>query len=147
MLKGNKKIKVMKGSKNKEGLTRVKSICFLHITKQEILIYYDSKEIHTIEYCFWLCCTFWASHWHIKCKINWERTFKHLPNWAIYGKDCFFLGSSKEVQKEPPEVFYKKKLFLKIPQYSQESTCVGVPATLLKRDSNVSVFLWIMQIF
>ena len=30
------------------------------------------------------------------------------------------------VQKQPPEVFYKKKLSLKIPQYSQENTCVTV---------------------
>ena len=43
-----------------------------------------------------------------------------------------------------------KKLFLKISQYSQEATCVGVsflvtlqtlrPATLLKRDSNTGGF-------
>ena len=30
-------------------------------------------------------------------------------------------------QKQPPEVFYKKKLFLKISLYSQENTCVEVP--------------------
>ena len=54
-------------------------------------------------------------------------------------------------QKQPLEVFYKKKLFLKTLQYSQENTCVGVffkkmlqyfrPATLLKTDSNTGVFL------
>ena len=58
----------------------------------------------------------------------------------------FFLGSSKEAQKQPPEVFYKK-LFLKIRQYLQENTCTGVPATLLKRDSNAGVFLLILRIF
>ena len=40
-----------------------------------------------------------------------------------------------------------KKLFLKIPQYLQETICVEVPATLLKRDSNVGVFLSILRIF
>ena len=30
-------------------------------------------------------------------------------------------------QKQPPEVVYKKKLFLKISQFSQENTCVGAP--------------------
>ena len=29
-------------------------------------------------------------------------------------------------QKQPPKVFYKKRLFLKTSQYSQENTCVGV---------------------
>ena len=30
------------------------------------------------------------------------------------------------MQKEPPEMFCKKKVFLKISQYSDENTCVGV---------------------
>ena len=42
-----------------------------------------------------------------------------------------------------------KKLYLKIPQYSQQSNCVGLflimlqaysPSTLLKRDSNTNLF-------
>ena len=33
-----------------------------------------------------------------------------------------------------PELFYKKKLFVKILQYSQENTCDEI--SLLKRDSN-----------
>ena len=80
----------------------------MHINKQELSIYYDNKEIHAKKYYSWLCCTFWASYWHIKYKINWERTFKRLHNCAIYRKNCFFLGSSKEVPKEPPQLFYKE---------------------------------------
>ena len=48
-----------------------------------------------------------------------------------------------------------KKRFLKILQWSQESTCVGVyflmkmlalsPVTFLKRDSNTGVLLWLLQ--
>ena len=45
MLKGGK-TKTMKGSKNRMGLTQVKAI-FLHISKQEILICYDNKAIHS----------------------------------------------------------------------------------------------------
>ena len=41
-------------------------------------------------------------------QIDWEGTFKRLHNWAIHRKDCFFLGLSKDIQKEPPEVIYKK---------------------------------------
>ena len=54
MLKRSKKIKIMNRSKNRGGLTQVKAKCFffLHIKKQEISIYYDSKEIYAIEYCF-----------------------------------------------------------------------------------------------
>ena len=50
-----------------------------------------------------------------------------------------------------------EKVFLKISQYSQENNCVGVsflimlqafrPATLLKRDSNIGVFLRILRTF
>ena len=58
-------------------------------------------------FCFYLCCTFWASYWHIKCKINWERTFKRLPNWNLSERLFLFLRFSKEVQKKPLEVFYK----------------------------------------
>ena len=46
MLKGGKTIKTMKGSKNRMGLTQVKAI-FLDISKQEILICYDNKAIHS----------------------------------------------------------------------------------------------------
>ena len=46
MLKGGKTTKTMKGSKNRMGLTQVKAI-FLHISKQEILICYDNKAIHS----------------------------------------------------------------------------------------------------
>ena len=50
--------------------------------------------------------------------------------------------------KQPLEVFYRKSC-------SKENICVGIsclleafsPATLLKRDSNTRVFLWILRIF
>ena len=41
-------------------------------------------------------------------------------------------------QKQSPEVFYEKKLFLNISEYSQESCR---PETLSKRDPNTGVFL------
>ena len=49
----------MKGIKNRTRLTQVKAM-FLHINKQEILVYYDNKEIHTKIYCFWLRCTLYT---------------------------------------------------------------------------------------
>ena len=54
------------------------------------------------------------------------------------------------VQKQPQDLFCKKKVFLKISQILQENTCVGAsfrPAALLKGDSNTSVFLWNLQNF
>ena len=56
MQKWSKIIKIMKGSKNRSGLTQVKNI-FLHINKQEILIYYNTKEIHAKKILFLACCT------------------------------------------------------------------------------------------
>ena len=38
---------------------------------------------------------------------------------------CNLAEQSDETQKQPPEVFIKK-LFLKILQYSQEDTCIGI---------------------
>ena len=57
IVKGSKTTKIIKGSKNRRGLTQVKDM-FLHRNKQEILIYYDNKKIHAKKYCFWPCCTF-----------------------------------------------------------------------------------------
>ena len=57
ILKESKATKIIKGSKNRKGLTQVKDM-FLHRNKQEILIYYDNKKIHAKKYCFWLFCTF-----------------------------------------------------------------------------------------
>ena len=47
MLKENKRIQIMKGSKNRRGFHTSKSyISFsLHINKREILMHYDNKEI------------------------------------------------------------------------------------------------------
>ena len=54
------------------------------------------------------------------------------------------------MQKQPPEVLCKKKVFLKILQASQDNTCVGVffnkvaalqPTSFLKKDSNKNAFL------
>ena len=36
------------------------------------------------------------------------------------------IGFRKEVQKKPPKLFYKKKMFFGISQYSQKDKCVGV---------------------
>ena len=57
IVKGSKTTKIIKGSKNRRGLTQVEDI-FLHRNKQEILIYYDNKKIYAKKYCFLLCCTF-----------------------------------------------------------------------------------------
>ena len=57
MQKGSKILKIMKGSKNRRRLTQVKNI-FLHINKQEILVNYNTKEIHAKKILFLTCCTF-----------------------------------------------------------------------------------------
>ena len=56
MQKGSKILKIMKGSKNRRGLTQLKNM-FLHIKKQEILINYNTKEIHAKKILFLACCT------------------------------------------------------------------------------------------
>ena len=54
------------------------------------------------------------------------------------------------------EVFHKNGILKKLAKYAQRNTCVGVfinkfigwrPATLLKRNYNTDVFLWILKNF
>ena len=59
-----------------------------------------------------------------------------------------------EYQKQLTAAFCKKKLFLNISQYSQENLMLAFLlmqafrlATLLKRDSNTEIFLWILRNF
>ena len=93
----------MKWSKNTGGLTQVKAICFLHTyryimaarksTLQNIVSGFGVRSEHRID---------------ILNAKSVENEQLNVFLTAIYRKDCFFLGSRKEVQKEPPEVFYKK---------------------------------------
>ena len=113
MLKESKTIIIIKGSKNRTGLTQEKAISkqeiwYIKITRKSTLknIVYD--------------CTFWALYWYINSKINWERIFKRLHKWAIY-----FWDSVKKFARSHHS-WSAKKMFLKILQYSQENTYVGV---------------------
>ena len=88
------------------------------------------------KYCFWLCCTFCASYWHIKwlnaklIEYLKKRIFKRLHNWAIS-----FCSSVKNQR------WSIKKVVLKNLAIFTGITYVGVsliklqgfgPATLLK---------------
>ena len=58
--------------------------------------------------------------------------------------------SKNTFQKQSPEVFYKKKVFLKISQNSQQNTCVSLffkKVAGLGPDFGTGVFLWILQNF
>ena len=46
MLKESKTIKIMKGIKNRKRLRKSYISSFLHRNKQQMLVYYDNKEIH-----------------------------------------------------------------------------------------------------
>ena len=53
-----------------------------------------------------------------------------------------------KVQKQPPEPFCKKAILRNFGIFSEKELCwtlflIKLPATLLKKDSNTSVFLWI----
>ena len=62
-----------------------------------------------------------------------------------------------EMQKQPPELLYEKKVFLEISQNSQEITCAKVSFLIKlqasdlqlyqKRDSGTVVFLWALRNF
>ena len=64
------------------------------------------------------------------CKFIKNETLAQVFSCEFYeiSKNIFFtehhLATASE--KQPAEVFYEKKLFLKVPQNSQENTYVGV---------------------
>ena len=132
MLIGSKTIKIMKGSKKRGGLTQVKAKCFLHIKKQEISIYYDTNKIHAIEHCFWLWSRFWASHWYVKCKINWERTFKRFPNWAICRKDCLLWDTGKNFRRSHQKCSIKKDILKNSTIFTGKYLCWSLFSCVLK---------------
>ena len=39
------------------------------------------------------------------------KNIQRLHHWAIYRKDCFFLGVNEEVQKEPPKAGAHSEIF------------------------------------
>ena len=115
----------------------------MHINKHEISIFFDNTEIHAERYCFWLCCTFWASY---AKSIGKEHLSVFITQRFI--EKTFFLSSSKKVQKEELPEESIKKLFLKIPRYWQENVCVGVsfhpcwsPCNLIKKRLQSRCFL------
>ena len=71
-------------------------------------------------------------------------------NGFLIKKTCIKISGK---QKQPSEVFCKKKVFWKISQISRENTCVGVfsiivqASTLPKIDSSTGVFLWNLRNF
>ena len=51
-------------------------------------------------------------------------------------------------QKQPPEVFFKKKVFWEISKSSHKNTCARFSTAILKnRDSGTGVFQWILWNF
>ena len=83
--------------------------------------------------------------WRIECDASLYKS------WAMY-KNRYKEGTEAAVRR-----WSKKLVFLRISQNSQENTCAEFsflirlqalrPATLLKRDSNTGVFLWIFPNF
>ena len=61
------------------------------------------------------------------CSGGWDTKYyldNNVINFPIY--ICHKTPDEFLAQKQPPEVFFLKKMFLKILQYSQENTCIGV---------------------
>ena len=130
MLKGSQTIKIMNRSKNRGGLIQVKAVfCIKRNKKYRYIMTARKSTLQNIVSSFGV-----RSEYRQKYKINCQRTFKRLHNCAIYRKDC-------------KQKCCIKKLFIKIPQYSQENTCVGVsfhlcwsPCNFIKKRLQRSCF-------
>ena len=116
MLKGSKTIKIMKRSKNRTGLTQVKTISSPYKQTRNIDILWQQGN-HAKKYCFWLCCTLWASYWHTECKINWERTFIEAE--PFIEKAVSFWDSSHQRQARNQKFFRAEEVFGKIGHFDK----------------------------
>ena len=99
MFKGSKTMKRMKRSKKRRELIQVKAIFFAYKYKYRYTMKTRKYTLKNIIYGCVVCSE------HPIDIMNPKRIRKqnlHLYHWAIYWKDCFFLGFSKEIQKEPP---------------------------------------------
>ena len=99
--------------KNRRGLTQVQAI--------KLCMY--CKQIRDIDALLQQGNVFRALYWHNKCKINRERTFKHLHDRVIYRKSCFFLGLSKKSLEGATGVFYKKAVLNNFEIFTQKHLC------------------------
>ena len=94
MLKGSKAIKIMKKSKNRRRLTQVKVMFFAYKKTKNINIPWQQGNPRwkvlflAVLYVLSIMLTYWLQN-QLGENIYWS--------WAIYPKDCFFLGFSKEV--------------------------------------------------
>ena len=70
--------------------------------------------------------------------VDFKFSFKIMFIWNL--DNCWQQYEYRSIRSQRQE-------FLKILESSQENTCVGWPATLLKRDSNIGIFPWILQNF
>ena len=68
-----------------------------------------------------------------------------LPGWWEKEKSNHMFPESCFFQKQPPDVFFKKKVLFEISQNSQENTFAR--SSFLKRNSGTGVFLWILRNF
>ena len=94
MLKGSKAIKIMKKSKNRRRLTQVKVMFFAYKKTKNINIPWQQGNPRWkvlflgVLYVLSIMLTYWLQN-RLGENIYWS--------WAIYPKDCFLLGFSKEV--------------------------------------------------
>ena len=83
-----------------------------------------NRKIKTIKFLIY-CSEYFYDNIYQEC----EKTYPHFFERKIkkkYMSPFQITSVIQHFQKRPPEVFYKKKLCLKISQYSLENTCVEV---------------------
>ena len=71
---------------------------------------------------------------------------RRFPEW-LEVSGYLFQTQSLNIQNQPPEMFCQKKVFLKSSNFLGKHLKAWSPATLFKRDSNTSVFLWLLWNF
>ena len=87
----------------------------MHINKQELLIYYDNKEIYVKKYCFWLKST--LKNIVSGCVVRSEHRIDILNVKSVRKKHLNVFITEPPIEKmvsfwdsvkKPPEVVYKK---------------------------------------
>ena len=119
MLKGGNTIKTMKGSKKE---SKRYMFCVYKRTRNINILWQQGNSYYII--LFLALVYVWAPHGHIKCKVNWKRAFKRLPNWGIYWKECFlFLDPVKKFRRNHQNCSIKNALLKNSTIFKRKYLC------------------------
>ena len=93
----------------------------------------------------------WVQKFCKFCGKLWRGNIDVEAYWCWEILNCNLLGPFSGQETQPPEVFHKEAILKNFAVFTGKHLCWSFffikPVTLLKRDSNTGVLLWILWVF